>query len=91
MPLSLVLACVWGLVAGLAGMAPQRFHWPAAWILIATGIPLLGYVTLQTGPVWGLICLAAGASVLRWPLLRAAQKMKRIVVRVERDTGEPGE
>jgi hypothetical protein len=43
-------------------------------VLIATGIPLLGYVTWQTGPVWGLICLAAGASVLRWPLLRAAQK-----------------
>jgi hypothetical protein len=85
MPLSIVLACLWGIVAGIAGMAPQRFHWPAAWVLIATGIPLLGYVTWQTGPVPGLICLAAGASVLRWPLLRAAQKMRRIVVRVERE------
>ena len=81
MPLSLVLACVWGLVAGLAGMAPQRFHWPAAWILIATGIPLLGYVTLQTGPVWGLICLAAGGppSCAGRSCVRA-QKMKRAIV-----------
>jgi hypothetical protein len=54
-------------------------------VLIATGIPLLGYVTWQTGPVWGLICLAAGASVLRWPLLRAAQKVRRVVVRVDRE------
>lgn len=85
MPLSLVLACLWVVAAFVAGMLPQRFHWPAAWVLIATGIPLLGFVTLQTGPVWGLICFAAGASVLRWPLLRAAQRVRRIVVRVERE------
>lgn len=85
MPLSLILACLWALIACIAGMMPQRFHWPVAWVLIATGIPLLGYVTWQTGPVWGLVCLAAGASVLRWPLLRAAQKVRRIVVQVERE------
>lgn len=85
MPLSLVLACLWVVVAFVVGMLPQRFHWPAAWLLIATGIPLLGFVTLQTGPVLGLICFAAGASVLRWPLLRAAQRVRRIVVRVERE------
>ena len=85
MPLSLTLACLWAVVACVAGMAPKRFHWPAAWVLIATGIPLLGYVTWQTGPVWGLVCLAAGASVLRWPLLRAAKNVRKIVVRVNRD------
>ncbi len=87
MPMSLIFACLWGLAAGLAGMMPERFHWRAAWILIATGIPLLGYVTLQMGPVWGLICFAAGASVLRWPLIRAAERMRRIVVNVERSDG----
>ncbi len=88
MPVSLVLACLWAIAAGVAGMGPQRWHWPAAWALIATGIPLLGFVTLQMGPVWGLICLAAGASVLRWPLLRAVERMRRVVVSVER--AEPG-
>ncbi len=79
MPASLILACVWGLLACLAGMAPQRFHWPAAWALIATGIPLLGWVTVQAGPFWGVAVLIAGASVLRWPLMRAAQEIRRVM------------
>ncbi|MBN2905674.1 MAG: DUF2484 family protein [Rhodobacteraceae bacterium] len=69
MSLSLVLACLWALVAGAAGVMPDRHHWPAAYGLIAVGIPLLGYVTFQNGPFWGLLALAAGASVLRWPLI----------------------
>ena len=85
MPLSLILACVWALAACLAAMMPQRFHWPAAWALITMGIPILGFVTLQGGPVWGLICLAGGASVLRWPLLRAGHWFKQLVLPLERD------
>jgi hypothetical protein len=85
MPVSLILACLWALTACLVGMAPQRFHWPAAWLLIATGIPLLGFVTWQSGPVWGLLCLAAGASVLRWPLMRAGERLRRVLVRADRD------
>lgn len=81
MPLPLILACLWAIAACLAGMAPQRYHWPAAWVLIATGIPLLGWVTFATGPVWGLICFAAGASVLRWPLIRAGQRVRSSVAR----------
>lgn len=69
MPLPLTLVCLWALAACLVGMGPRRYHWPAAWALIATGIPLLGYVTLMMGPWWGLLALVAGASVLRWPLL----------------------
>lgn len=85
MPLSLILACVWAIAAFVAAIAPQRFHWPAAWALIATGIPILGFVTYQAGPVWGLIWLAAGASVLRWPLLRAGHWFKQLVLPLERD------
>jgi hypothetical protein len=84
-PLSLILACLWAITAFFAALMPQRYHWPAAWGLIATGIPMLGFVTWQMGPVWGLICFAGGASVLRWPLLRAGQRLKRIVVPVERE------
>jgi len=76
MPLSLILACLWALMAGLIGMGPKRYHWPAAWGLIATGIPLLGYVTWQTGPFWGVVVLLAGASILRWPLMRALGRMR---------------
>ncbi|ABD55673.1 DUF2484 family protein [Jannaschia sp. CCS1] len=79
MPGSLILACLWALVACCAGMAPRRVHIPAAWVLILTGIPLLGWVTYQAGPVWGVFLLLAGMSVLRWPLIRAGQRLRRAV------------
>ncbi|MEJ6395322.1 DUF2484 family protein [Gymnodinialimonas sp. 2305UL16-5] len=78
-PISLIMCCIWAVLACLAGLTPQRYHWPAAWTLIATGIPLLGWVTMQTGPLVGLIFLVAGASVLRWPLIRASQGLRRFV------------
>ena len=90
MPVALTLACLWVVAACAAGMAPARFHWPAAWVLIGTGIPLLGLLTLTMGPVWGLIGLAAGASILRWPILRAGQRLAGLLAPPqERD--HPGE
>lgn len=77
MPLSLTLASLWGLTACLLGLAPRRIHWPAAVALIATGIPILGYVTWQVGPWWGLALLAAGVSILRWPVFYAARWLRR--------------
>ncbi len=77
MPLSLILACIWALTACAAGMGPRRFHIPAAWVLVLTGIPLLGFVTYQTGPFWGIVLLLAGMSVLRWPLIRLGQRIRR--------------
>ena len=67
--ISIGLACLWALAANVIAMLPsRRNHWPAAWVLIAVGIPILGYVTLENGPVVGLVVLAAGASILRWPV-----------------------
>ena len=66
--LSLFLAGVWVLVATAIALMPQRTHWPGAVLLVVTGVPLLGYLTWQNGPLAGLFGLAAGASVLRWPL-----------------------
>jgi hypothetical protein len=93
MPLTLTLAALWVVAACAAGMAPQRFHWPAAWVLIASGIPLLGLVTLSMGPAVGLIALAAGASILRWPILRAGQRLAGLLAPQERETARehPGE
>lgn len=77
MTASLVAACVWALVANLAAMLPsRRNHWPQAIALIATGVPILGWVTYQNGPVWGFVVLAAGASLLRWPLIRAFRYLR---------------
>ena len=66
---SLVAAALWVVVANVIAMFPsKRGHWPAAWGLIAVGIPIVGWVTLQNGPFIGLAVLAAGISILRWPV-----------------------
>ena len=70
MSLSLALALVWLVLANVAAMIPSRDnHWARAYALIALGVPLVGWVTWDNGPVLGLLVLAAGASVLRWPLI----------------------
>ena len=69
MSLSLILACAWAVLANVLAMIPSRDnHWTRAYVLIALGIPLVGYVTYQKGPWVGLFVLFAGMSILRWPL-----------------------
>ena len=78
MTLPLALACLWLIAANLIALFPSRdHHWRAAYGLIAVGIPLLGWVTLEAGPVWGLILLAGAASILRWPLIRLWRRIRR--------------
>lgn len=81
MTLSLILACLWVVVAAVIAVLPQRTHWPGAVVLILTGIPLVGYVTWENGPLLGLIALAAGASVLRWPLFYLGRWLRRLWAR----------
>jgi hypothetical protein len=67
---SLIFAFVWLAGANIIGMFPSKdAHWRNAYVLIAIGIPLLGWVTWQNGPIVGLLVLAGGVSVLRWPLI----------------------
>ena len=74
---ALAAAFVWLIVANVIAMFPSRdHHWRAAFVLIAIGIPLVGWVTYQSGPIWGLVILAAGASVLRWPLIYLVRWIK---------------
>lgn len=82
MTLSLILAFLWLIAANVAGMLPSKDnHWSRAYVLIGLGIPLLGYVTYENGPWIGLICLAAGASVLRWPVIYLGRWVRRIAER----------
>ena len=78
MSLSLVLACLWALAANMAAMIPARDnHWRRAFVLISLGIPLLGYVTYENGPVIGLLVMMAGMSMLRWPVIYLGRWMRR--------------
>lgn len=79
MSLSLIAACVWAIIATVVALVPSRSHWPAAYVLIVIGIPLVGWVTYQNGPVLGLLVLAGGASMLRWPILYGLRKLRNWV------------
>ncbi|WP_028956041.1 DUF2484 family protein [Sulfitobacter sp. 20_GPM-1509m] len=70
MTLSLIFACLWALAANVIAMTPSRdHHWRVAYVLIAVGIPILGFVTMQHGPWIGLLVMVAGVSMLRWPVI----------------------
>ena len=65
-----LLALVWLVAVNVGGLLPTKdYHWRFAYAMIALGIPLLGWLTWTQGPIVGLLFLAAGASVLRWPLI----------------------
>ncbi len=69
MSLPLIAGFLWLIAANVIAMFPSRdHHWRNAYTLIALGVPLLGAITLTTGPILGLLFLAGGASVLRWPV-----------------------
>lgn len=78
MTLSLTLAAFWALVANVLAMTPSRDnHWRNAYVLIAVGIPILGFVTYENGPWVGLIVLVAAMSVLRWPVIYLVRWLRR--------------
>ncbi len=80
MNLSLALAFGWGIAANVLAMIPSKDnHWTRAYVLILVGIPILGYVTLQNGPWIGLIVLAAGMSVLRWPVIYLGRWVRKVL------------
>ena len=64
MSLSLIAALIWLILANVIGLLPTKDqHWRSAYLLIAVGIPILGWVTYQNGPIWGMVMAAGGASV----------------------------
>jgi len=68
--ISLALGCLWLITANVLAMLPSRDnHWQRAYVLIAIGIPLLGYISYENGPLLGVVFLIAAASVLRWPVI----------------------
>ena len=78
MSISLTLACLWALIANVLAMMPSKDnHWRNAYILIAIGVPIVGYVTIEHGHWMGLLVLAAGCSVLRWPVIYLGRWLRR--------------
>ncbi len=76
----LLLACLWIVAAHVVALIPsRRHHWPQAWVLIVAGLPILALVVRQSGWLAGLAVLAAGCSVLRWPVYFLWLRVRRIL------------
>ncbi|MEX0283121.1 MAG: DUF2484 family protein [Paracoccaceae bacterium] len=79
MSASLFMACIWAIVANVLALIPSKDnHWFRAYVLIAVGVPILGFVTYENGPTVGFIVLLAGASILRWPVIYLWRWMRRV-------------
>ena len=79
------LGCIWLIAANVLAMLPSRDnHWARAYVLIAIGIPILGYITYTNGPWLGLLFLIAGMSVLRWPVVYLWRWVRRVFGRSPR-------
>ncbi|MCK0166052.1 DUF2484 family protein [Jannaschia sp. S6380] len=67
--MALIALCLWVVVAWvLMVVLTARQSWPAAYVLIAVGIPILVWLA-QSSPWLALLGLVVMASVLRWPLI----------------------
>lgn len=78
MTLSLIIACVWIVLANVLAIVPSKDnHWRRAYVLIAMGVPILGWVIFDKGALIGLIVLVAGMSVLRWPVIYLMRWIRR--------------
>jgi hypothetical protein len=65
-----LLACLWCVLANIIAMFPSKHkHWPAFYVLMAFGLPILSWVFVNDGLIFGLIFTVAGISIFRWPVL----------------------
>ncbi|MBB5722809.1 CHASE2 domain-containing sensor protein [Loktanella ponticola] len=79
---SLTCALLWLVAANVMALMPSKDnHWRRAYVLIAIGVPLLGWVTAQHGPWVALVFLAAGMSVLRWPVIYLSRWVRSTMVK----------
>lgn len=73
---SLILACLWIVAASGLAIGLRRLQGGVIYLLIVLGIPVAGWVTLQHGPLLGMVSVGIGAVLLRWPLVRLYQRAR---------------
>lgn len=82
MSYSLSAACCWIILAAILAAIPSNDnHWRRAYILMTAGAPILIWVYLADGLLWGLLFTVAAVSVFRWPLRYSVVWILRLVTR----------
>jgi|GEM_PF-2152708 len=71
-----VLATVWFLCAFVLRTRAQA---EIGWVLVLSGIPMLGLITWQAGPLWGFVALAIALLLLRTPLRTVRARARRSI------------
>lgn len=64
MMLAITAAIIWGIAAALLPLLGRRRHVIGLWILVVTGVPVLGALTYVLGPGIGVGALIVGFLVL---------------------------
>ncbi len=72
-----VLIGLWVLLAfAMAAVPSNDNHWRRAYVLIGIGVPIVLWIIWNDGVLMGLVALAVGGSVLRWPVYFLWQWLK---------------
>ena len=65
--LTLAVSACWLLLACLLPFFRPHHRARAFWALVAVGVPVLGWLTLNWGPMLGVAGFALGLAILFWP------------------------
>ncbi|PXW70915.1 uncharacterized protein DUF2484 [Loktanella sp. PT4BL] len=77
-----ILIGLWVVLAfALSAFPSNDSHWRRAYVLLAIGAPLLVWITIQHGIFMGLLGLAVGGLVLRWPVYYLWRWIKNNIAR----------
>lgn len=73
-----IAACLWVVLAWvLSVVLTARQSWPAAYGLIAVGVPIALWLGWTFGIGAGVLAVLVGCLVLRWPVIYAGRWIKR--------------
>lgn len=71
-----VPVALWFLCAFVLRTRPRA---SIGWLLTLAGIPMLGLVTWQAGPLWGFVAMAVALTLLRTPFRTVRARVRRAV------------
>ena len=74
--LAVIAAALWVAAACLLPFIRLRWRYAALWGLVASGVPVLGWLTYLGGPACAVLFLLLGLSLLVWPPVEALRRRR---------------